>query len=221
MNLQRKVGPLPLWAWIALGGGTLGVIVLVKKSKGSKASTESEPIPSSLASPFGPEAAGVGGGGSGGLTAPPEAKTPEPLTLTATAPIERTPVSEFLQTLAELEGGGFTRAGAAPTGSSAPATSAALSAARGGNPRAGKPFKVSTYKGMRAHEYRSAVPGGVGPGHRFVILPVGKKNHAAKPNHAPAHAKDRHHAHAHAPVHPTVHTHKPARHAPAKRGRRR
>jgi hypothetical protein len=219
MNLKRKVGPLPLWAWIAIAGGSIGAIVLIKKGK--KPATESEPIPSSLASPFGPGVGAEGGGAGGGVGAGEGVKTPEPtLQPIVTEGPQRAPVSEFLATEHELEEGGWHR-GQAPTGSQAPATSQALHAANGGhpNPRAGIKFKTTTYRGHRAHEYPHKVPGGVGPGGRFIVVGVGKKTHSAKPKHEPAHAKDKQRVPAHHPPPPTHHNGKKpaAHHPPAKR----
>jgi hypothetical protein len=38
------------------------------------------------------------------------------------------------------------------------------------NPRAGMTYTATTYKGKQAHLYTQAVPGGVGPGNRYIIV---------------------------------------------------
>lgn len=211
MNLKRKVGPLPLWAWVTIGGVGIGAIVLAKKSKAKTAGeTEAEPIPSSLASPFGPEA----GSGGGGTTAASENEAKQPAEVNPALPQEHTPVSEFLSTLSELEAGGFRREAPGTvqgaTGSTVGQVHASRINSQGGNPRKGSSYTDVTYKGQRAHRYGHAVPGGVGPGHNIIVLGhAGKKTHSAKPHHGPAHVKAKHKPKAKA-HHPTHHTHKPA-----------
>jgi hypothetical protein len=214
--LKKKAGPLPVWAWLTLAGGTIGVVLLVKRGKGKPAG-EGE-VPQTVGGgAAGPE---VSGSGSGGGTAAPgeETKTPSPDGFVS-------------QPTVGYEAGGFAReandvregaealealgiVAPRPGASSSPAAGAGTPAtAAAGNPRAGLPFKTTTIHGQQAHEYEHSVPGGVGPGKRFVVIGgPAKRTHAAKGSHAPAHARGKA-----APKHPTRSTHKPApRHAPAK-----
>lgn len=219
--LTKKAGPLPVWAWGLIFGGTIGAVLLVKKGKTAKPA-EAE-IPQTVAGGSGgPEVLGGAGSGSGGGTvaAGGETKSPSPEGL-ATQPTigyeaggfarEANDVLEGAEALQRL---GLLRAPAPGANtSSAQAPAAARARATGGNPRAGLPFKNATIHGQHAHEYEHRVPGGVGPGGRFIVLAgPAKKTHAAKPSHAPPHAKGKAQ-----PKHPTRSTHQPAaHHAPAK-----
>jgi hypothetical protein len=194
MDLKKKVGPLPTWAWIALVGGGAGVYLLWKKSKEAKSTEEgSLPIPSSFtANPPEGSASGAGGGpgevkssGEG-----PSNNASEPSSITGS------PVSDFLATEKALHEGGWEReaefAVAHPVGSAAPAVSAALKTAKGGTVgRGGATFKAGTYKGHAAHIYTRAVKGGVGPGKNVIVLAPShgssKTAHSKTPSHAPAH----------------------------------
>jgi hypothetical protein len=46
----------------------------------------------------------------------------------------------------------------------------AIKNATAGNPRKGETYKETTYRGKKAHEYKTSVPHGVGPKHNLIIL---------------------------------------------------
>lgn len=196
-DLTRKAGPLPVWGWIVLAGGGLGIVLLVKHSKGG-APTEGEPIPESLVMP-GQGDTGVGTVGAGG------GESKEPLAGEHTqGQVEPVRLNEgslqsVLSGLSELEAAGYHKTVAGEReGSNAAQTAASLQHSKGGNPRAGIPFKPGTYKGHAAHIYSRPVTGGVGPGHNVIVVPgPGKKTHAKKGQHQPAHTKAQHPAAAH------------------------
>ena len=191
-SLTKKVGPLPVWGWALIAGGGLGALILAKRAKAKAATTPegTEPIPQTLEGALAGtgSAGGAGGGGELGAGGVPggEAKSnPE----ASPAPhVEGTPVEQFLATEHELEAGGWQPPHTSPTGSAAPATSAALSHSKGGSPRAGVPFKAGKYKGLAAHIYAKAVPGGVGPGKNVIVLGgPAKKTHQKAGSHIPKH----------------------------------
>jgi len=208
-SLSKKLGPLPVWAWALLAGGTVGVVILTKRAK-AKAPAQGEAVPEHLSIP-GIE--GAGGGLGGGVN--PEVKTPEtaPSNNTSPGPTTATPVSEFLTTEHELLEGGWERHSPAPAASAAPAVSAALTHAKGGKPgRGGVPYRSAPFKGHAAHIYARAVPGGVGPGKNVIVLRgPAKVTHAKPGSHAPATHKPHVMAH-HTPGKPKP----PTKHAPAR-----
>lgn len=62
--MKRKIGPLPLWAWVLIAGGTVGIVWYLRS--GSSSSSSGAPVDGSLpatgAAPG--DALGSGGGGS-------------------------------------------------------------------------------------------------------------------------------------------------------------
>lgn len=211
MNLKRKVGPLPLWGWAAIAGAGLGMLYLVKRSKGATGEPATEAVPLS-GTTQGPGETGVGGGGEGKIPAPEllpaapagpiEGFTTSPTYVAGTFPGEVADVAEGAKALEAL---GVVGPRPSATSSTAGAAAQARHKATGGNPRAGLKFKPIKFHGQAAHEYPHAVPGGIGKRHNIIVLPIGKKNHAAKGKHAPK-AKPTHHPAAHrrpATHHPT------------------
>lgn len=61
--MKRKVGPLPLWAWVLIAGGTIGIVWYLR-SPGASAAPADVVLDSSLPATSGPQA-DLGGGGSG------------------------------------------------------------------------------------------------------------------------------------------------------------
>jgi hypothetical protein len=193
MDLKRKVGPLPLWGWVVVVGGGIGMIVLIRKSKSGE--KESEPILSKTSAGALPETGA--GGGSGSTAGDPEVKTPAEVQPAASPTPATSPTYEqggFASEVNDVREGkesieALVGPVVGPTPKPAGKPAVDRHAATGGNPRAGKAFKTVQFRGQTAHQYAHAVAGGVGPHKNIIILPIGKKNHAAKGKHEPAHAK--------------------------------
>lgn len=60
--MKRKIGPLPLWAWVLIAGGTIGIVWYLRSPQ--TAAPAEVALDSSLPATAGPQA-DLGGGGSG------------------------------------------------------------------------------------------------------------------------------------------------------------
>lgn len=91
--LTKKIGPLPVYAWIGAGAVGIGVVLYMKKHGGNPVdstsgdytdpSTDEAGYPFAVGPPVMGSTGGGGGGGGGGGTVPPDAvpATPPPSTL--------------------------------------------------------------------------------------------------------------------------------------------
>jgi hypothetical protein len=194
--LTKKAGPLPVWGWVVLAGGGLGLIILVKKGKTPSSTGTSESEAEALKKKEleelvqGVENAGSAGGTQANTPVTPEAQraaTLEALPQQTTAPVE-TPAP------ATVEPPPLSSA-SQPTPHPATQKAAQYGVRNMGvttlSGKRGPEYRAGTYKGMAAHIYDAAVHGGVGPGKNIVVLNAGKKTHAKKGEHQPAHVKDK------------------------------
>jgi hypothetical protein len=130
--VNKKIGPLPTWAWIVLMGGTVGIVLFLRKKGSTATGSESELIDPATGVPWAQEyateqvrateaanaAAGSAGGssGSGGTTA---AETAANAAANAAAELARLQESDKTAiTLAGIQAQGLTTpaaAGAPPT----------------------------------------------------------------------------------------------------------
>lgn len=118
-TLTRKLGPLPVWAWGAVVGGSIVVVRAVTGDKGA-----SSPFVKPLADAAGGMDFDPGSGGGGG-SAPGATPTPAPVPTPTPLPVVR-PVRYYLQPLRTNVGtiaGAFT-GGKGGSGTLAPAPSA-------------------------------------------------------------------------------------------------
>jgi len=202
--MKEKYGPLPLWGWIVLAGGTIGVVILVKKGKGTTGTTgEVIPEVAAQAIPGGESGAGGGGTAAAGSLEAQEAKQSEELNqLRGEVAGEHNSVTsgglgagigEVIQAKEALEALGLIRPlQGGPTEPSSQGKTP-IKEATGKSPAfpltsARGKYREGTFGGHTVHEYEHAVAGGVGPlKNKIVIGGPAKVTHAAAGSHAPAH----------------------------------
>lgn len=226
MDVKKKIGPLPAYAWALILGGTIGVVLLVKKGKATTGTT-GEVIPELAAQATPSSGGGEGGGGAAGSLEAAEAKDSAELEalrnqITAQAPANGTGssgglgagIGEVIEAREALEALGLSvgnpqhNTEESSSGKSAVKKATGKGAANPLTSQRGK-YHTGTFKGHAAHIYATAVHGGVGPKKNIVVLGgPAKVTHAAAGSHVPAHVSK-------PPAHHTAA--KPAAKAPAKR----
>jgi hypothetical protein len=163
---------------LLIAGGAVAVLVLllVLRKKSSATSTETAGTTEPLSLPSERAPAGEGGGSSSGGSASELGQIGTQLSqqLAAQNAEQQNAFGALINALSgytnTLPGAG--EPATAPAASGTPlAQHNLLKNEQAGSPRKGDPYKSTTYRGKPAHEYDKAVPGGVGPGHRLVILP--------------------------------------------------
>ncbi len=234
MDFKRKIGPLPAYAWALILGGSLGAYLLVKKGKASTGTTgEVVPELAGQALP-GSEAAGGGGAGAAGSLEAAEAKDSSAIEAlqqqiasehTNTAPGGLgAGIGEVIQAREALEALGLQVGSPQHNTEPASAAHSAVKAATGKGPgfpltsSRGK-YRTTMFKGHTAHEYASAVTGGVGPRRNLIVLGgPAKAGHAQRGSHAPAHVSKppAHHTAAKPRTRPAEHAAPAAHRAPAR-----
>lgn len=167
--LTRKLGPLPVWQWVAIGGGTGLLLYLYERNK-APAGEESASLAGSTNNPI-----SGGGGGEGAQGLPVAGPIGEP----GIPGPPGTPAAEISTTRLEAIEGQIERLNKPPTGKStvAPQGSNKFPLT---NPANGQKYKQVHEKGKTVHVYAS--------GKRVVLgaRPKTKAGHTAKPSHAKA-----------------------------------
>jgi hypothetical protein len=177
---------------IAGGAVTVLMLLLVLRKKTAAPASEantatSEPL--NLPSEHAPEGSG-GGGSSGGSAGTPgefgQIGTQLSQQLAAQNAEQQNAFGALINALSgynnSLPGAG--EPAQAPTQTRTPLAGASLiKNEQPGSPRKGDPYKNATLNGKPAHEYTKAVPHGVGPGNRFIVLP---STHSGSTGAAPA-----------------------------------
>lgn len=221
-SLKKKVGPLPLYGWLIIGGGTLGIIFLWSKSKATAKKTALTPeqeANEAKRQQLEEIVQGLENAASAG-TNTPSAETgraaPEP------APSASGPAIAPVETPAPAT----TAAPAVSSKSKVPARAAVRKPEYGKrnmnietlSGKRGPEYRTGKYKGLPAHIYDAAVKGGVGPHKNIIVLNATKKTHAAPGKHEPAAAKDhtptRHHVTTRTPRKPPTPSEPKAKAAP-------
>lgn len=205
--LTRKLGPLPVWQWVAIGGGTGLLLYIYEKNK--KPAEETGPgLAASTPNPFG--GGGAGGGGEGlGLGQPVAGPIGEPGPIGAPGPpgvseIAPARIEAIESEIAALNSPPTAKKGTAPQKNPFPFT----------NPTNGQKYRTEKKNGKTIHVYAN--------GHRVVLAnhrSKTKAGHTAKPSHARPKKLAVKHAAAHkAPAKPT---HPPATKKPAAKRRKK
>lgn len=203
--MNKKLGPLPTWAWALIAGGGIGAILLIRHLKATK--TEGEPTPE-LAAQMAPgvsEAQGGGGSGGGSVgslesevakqSAQAELLRQEINFLTEHPPgagQSQGILGNGFQEIREAKEG-LEQLGLIPAASQTNSTPS--SEAKGPSKgvaafplQSGRgEYREGTYKGHAAHIYSKPVKNGVGPGRNIIVIGgPGKRTHGVKGSHAPA-----------------------------------
>jgi hypothetical protein len=74
--VKRKLGPLPLWAWILIAGGAIGIVWYLRKPQALAGDTTALPATQQIPDSGAPAPGDSGGGGAGDGTVPPTTPTP-------------------------------------------------------------------------------------------------------------------------------------------------
>ena len=191
-GLQKKAGPLPVWAWALLAGGSIGAIILIKKSKAAGTGE-----PESLSGQAGQAIPMEGSGGGGGAGASEIAGAKAENELLREALRESgghggalgQGISEVLEARE-----GLRALGLIPPESTTRTNASSESASAHKNAQGKFPLKSSrgdyragTYLGKSVHIYQHPVRGGVGPkGNMIVLGGPTKPTHAAQGDHSGA-----------------------------------
>lgn len=224
-QLQKKLGPLKLWQWIAIGGGTGLALYWYKKSHGESANPEVNPEAEEKLLAGLSRGGGSGGGGEGGGVSAPMPldgiEGPPGIAGVSGPAGESVNVGGLETRLDSLEHQLVANNPPALTHTAAPKVNPQHLTR---NPANGEMYKTVTKGGKTYHEYphrkgpnKSVQVGGKGHG-----KPTG---HAAKPHQAkhkpvPIHHRVTTHAVAPARAAPKPVTHKPPAHKPPPRKRR-
>lgn len=213
-GLQRKLGPLPVWAWASIGGIGLGYLLYRRRAASSTTTTAAAAPGTDSGAPQGDLLGGVGNSGSGGGIGSPGGLDPGVTGDTTTPGVQGagypdigTEIQDVLGLVDALQplgllngaGGGVTGPGGQATDGPSTATATAHPAAaksmvkvnaQAGNPRAGQPYKtVKLANGRTAHVY------GTGNAAKTIVLPgttsVAGTSHRAPVAHAAAPAAEK------------------------------
>lgn len=226
VDLKKKVGPLPAWAWAMILGGGIGAYLLLHKKPATSAETA---LPELGAQALPLEGGGGAGAGAAGSLEAAEAKNSAELEALRQQVAAGTGaptgglgagIGEVIQAREALEALGLSVGSPGARTEAASASGSPVKAATGKGP--GYPLSSSrghyrdvTYKGHAAHAYAHRVAGGVGPGGNIIVLGgPAKVTHAAPGSHVPAHAS-KPPAHHHARPKPAKAKPRPVHHAAA------
>ena len=173
---------------LLIAGGAVAVLMLLLVLRKKSAGTETAGTTEALSLPAEPapapvEGGGGIGGGSGGGTSGSGGSTGGELgqigtqisqQLAAQNTEQQNAFGALINALSGYTNGlpGAGEPAAAPAQAKTPlAQHNLLKNEQAGNPRAGDPYKATTYQGKPAHDYGKPIPGGVGPNHSLIILP--------------------------------------------------